>query len=50
MGVCTTTSSSKTSTMIIKGGGKLGAEGNDFSLKRATSPYLARQLSREDPL
>nr|BAD22189.1 hypothetical protein [Oryza sativa Japonica Group] len=40
----------KTSTMIVEGPGKLGTEGNDFSLKRVPSPYLARQLSRDDPL
>jgi hypothetical protein len=44
--VCTTTSSFKTSTMIVEAGGILGAEENDFSLKR----HLVRQLSRSDPL
>jgi hypothetical protein len=36
--------------MIVEDGGKLVVEGNDFSFKRANSPYLARQLSRNDPL
>jgi hypothetical protein len=36
--------------MIVEDGEKLGAEENNFLLKRADFPYLARQLSRSDPL